>query len=327
MIKQEDQIFAVSLPLPFSLKQITAYVVESAGKLTIIDTGLHTKQTSDTWLQFFREKNWQWDQVKKIIVTHYHPDHYGFAGKLQEWSGASVYIAKMEYDQIQAFWNLSIGNSSSVAAFFASFGFPTERLFEITRHMESFRSVIEPHPVDVKWIQAEEEIEIGAEFYRVIHTPGHSQGHLSFLHENGNFFAGDVILPKITPNIPLLPKGDPNPLLTFFATLEKIDSLHIKKVYPAHGNVFYAVKQRTNEIKNHHYERLKKIKDILKTNLKQTGFQVCERLFHNRKLDIHNLRFAFSETLAHLEYLRLNGEIMRSTDAHTYYYFTNKTSD
>jgi glyoxylase-like metal-dependent hydrolase (beta-lactamase superfamily II) len=326
MSKVENQIYAVSLPLPFSLKQITAYVVEAEGKLTIIDTGLHTKQTCDTWLQFFQQKGWKWNQVEKIIVTHYHPDHYGFAGRLQEWSGASVYMAKLEYDQIQAFWNRSTGNPSEVSTFFTLYGFPLNRLSEITKHMESFRTIIEPHPVDIKWIQADEIVQIGAEPYQAIHTPGHSQAHLSFLHENGIFFAGDVILPSITPNIPLLPNGDPNPLATFFSTLKKIKHLDIQTVYPAHGNVFYSVKQRVDEIKKHHENRLKKIKDLLRTSSKQTGFQICELLFHNRELDIHNLRFAFSETLAHLEYLRLKGEIMRSRDEHVYYYFSKKTS-
>ncbi|WP_240876189.1 MBL fold metallo-hydrolase [Shimazuella soli] len=314
-------IFAVSLPLPFSLKQITAYVVEVGDKLTIIDTGLHTKQTSDTWQRFFHEKGWQWKQVEKIIVTHYHPDHYGFAGKLQEWSGASVYISKREYDQIQAFWNPTSGNPSEVATFFASYGFPSDRLHEITEHMEGFRAVIEPHPSVLKWLDEDERLAIGGESYQVIHTPGHSPGHLSFLHSSGTFFGGDVVLPSVTPNIPLMPYSDPNPLATFLSTLDKIKSLDIEMVYPAHGDVFYSVEQRIKEIKDHHGRRLEKIKAMVQGNSAQTGFQICEQLFSNRKLDIHNLRFAFSETLAHLEYLRLRGEIKRQFHEHGYQYF------
>jgi glyoxylase-like metal-dependent hydrolase (beta-lactamase superfamily II) len=187
--------------------------------------------------------------------------------------------------------------------------------------MEGFRSVIEPHPADVKWLQAKDKIKIGAEYYQVIQTPGHSQGHLSFLNENGVFFAGDVILPTITPNIPLLPNSDPNPLFTFFETLERIKSLPIQTVYPAHGDMFYAARQRTDEIKHHHYKRLNKIKGILKDKTHQNGFQICEQLFDNRKLNIHNLRFAFSETLAHLEYLRLKGEILQGWNENAYFYF------
>jgi glyoxylase-like metal-dependent hydrolase (beta-lactamase superfamily II) len=313
MFNKQDQIHRISLPLPFSLKQVTVYVVESNGELTLIDTGLHTEETRDVWQTFFRNHHWTWQQVEKIIITHYHPDHYGFAGVLQEWSGATVYMAEKEYNQIQSLWNRSAGDPAMVSSFFANYGFPTDRLTEITKHMESFRSIIEPHPIDFEWLEPSNTIQIGTSDYQIIETPGHSDGHLSFLHENeGSFFAGDIILPKITPNIPLLPGGDENPLATFFTTLDKINDLEIRLVYPAHGEPFYHVSKRIAEIKEHHDQRLQKIVNMMKDKQVMTGFQVCEQLFVHRNLDIHNLRFAFSETLSHLEYLRQIGELQRS---------------
>ena len=216
MSEIEQHIYPISLPLPYALKQITAYVVKDKDRLTIIDTGLHTSKTSKVWQQIFLDNKWDWNHVEKIIVTHYHPDHYGFAGELQRWSGATVHMAKSEYDQIQSFWNRIKGNPSQVASFFVKYGFPLDQLPAINRHMEDFRLVLEPHPQEVHFLQDGESVEIGGESFQVIKTPGHSDGHLSFLHDSGVFFAGDVILPKITPNIPLLPKGDPNPLSTFF---------------------------------------------------------------------------------------------------------------
>jgi glyoxylase-like metal-dependent hydrolase (beta-lactamase superfamily II) len=321
MSKSKHLIYAISIPLPFSLKQVTCYVIKGDEKLTIIDTGLHTKQTSDTWKRFFFEQGWSWRQVEKIIVTHYHPDHYGFAGQLQEWSGAPVYMAKIEHDQIQTFWDRKSGNAKQVSSFFISYGFPENRSFEITQHMEGFRSVIEPHPSYKKWLDAGEQIDISGENYDIIATSGHSKGHLSFLHNNGNFFAGDVILPAITPNIPLLPNSDPNPLQTFLDTLDKLKRLDIKVVYPAHGEAFRTLENRVEEIKAHHERRLLKLKGFLRDTEKQTGFEICENLFAHRPLDIHNLRFAFSETLAHLEYLRINGEIKKSKVDHVYHYY------
>jgi glyoxylase-like metal-dependent hydrolase (beta-lactamase superfamily II) len=313
-------IYSLSLPLPYSLKQVTVYIVKADNRLTIIDTGLHTNETSEIWRQFFQKNRWNWDQVEKIIVTHYHPDHYGFAGKLQEWSGAPLYMAREEFERIQFFWNPVEKNSQELAAFFFKYGFPTDQLAELTNHMEGFRLVIEPHPQDFHWIGEGDSIQIAKDTYKVVKTPGHSEGHLSFLQADGTFFAGDVILPKITPNIPLLPHGDINPLATFFATLDRLKTLDIQTVYPAHGDAFEGIEQRIGEIKTHHFKRLNKIYHILGDN-KWTGFQVCEQLFANRKLDIHNLRFAFSETLAHLEYLRQSDAIEQCVRDNVYYYF------
>jgi glyoxylase-like metal-dependent hydrolase (beta-lactamase superfamily II) len=314
-------IYRVSLPLPFSLKQVSAYVIASDDKLTIIDTGLHTKATEEAWKDFFQAKQWDWHQVEKIILTHYHPDHIGFAGVLQKWTKAPVWIAKKEYEQIQQFWHPTKGDSSLVSHFFALDGFPREKLPAIDKHMKDFCKVIEPYPSEYRWLDAGGSIEIGNTRFQLIATPGHSQAHVSlFAEKQGIFFAGDVLLPKITPNIPALPNSDPNPLATFLSTLDKISCLDINMVYPGHGEPFSEVKQRIEEIKQHHDHRLQKIVELVKDKQQMTGYQVCEQLFQHRKLDTHNLRFAFSETIAHLEYLRYSGSLRKSENKGIFHY-------
>jgi glyoxylase-like metal-dependent hydrolase (beta-lactamase superfamily II) len=302
-------ILAVSLPLPFALKQIIAYVVQIGNSLSIIDTGVHTEKTKEAWQQVFKERNWSFQQVEQIILTHYHPDHYGFAGTLQAWSRAKVYMAEREYHQIQSFWGHEFGNPTQITHFFRLYGFPLKLLDQITVHMKSFLPLIEPHP-NVTFITAGETIDIGGEPFRILHTPGHSDGHLSFFHEqSGILFGGDILLPNITPNIPLLPKSDPNPLDTFLCTLEGLKKLPIEKVYPAHGKGFSNYQERIEELKGHHQRRLDKIMQFVRSKCTVNGYEVCQYLFAGKNLDIHNLRFAFSETLAHLEYLRFAGEL------------------
>ncbi len=314
------EIIAISLPLPYSLKQITAYVIQNGSSLSIIDAGLHTEETEQAWKQLFVKQDWDFKQVEQIILTHYHPDHYGFAGTLQAWSGAEVFMSLQEYKKVQSFWNQENGNPSQVAEFFSHYGFPEAKLADITRHMEGFRPRIEPHP-QVHFIAAGDQITIGGELFHILHTPGHSEGHLSFWQEElGILLAGDVLLPKITPNIPLLPDGDPNPLQTFFYTLEQLKTLPIKIVYPAHGKAFSHYRERIEEIILHHEQRLSKIKHFILTKSSAHAFEVCQFLFAGKTLDTHNLRFAFSETLSHLEYLRLSGELQYEKQAGIFYY-------
>lgn len=315
------EIIAVSLPLPYSLKQITAYIVQKGDSLSIIDTGLHTMETSNTWKQIFAERNWSFKQVKQILLTHYHPDHYGFAGILQRWTEAEVFISKQEHQQIQSFWDRDRGNPAQVATFFQKYGFPKELLPSITLHMKGFRQVMEPHP-EVNFFRAGETIPIGGEIFHILHTPGHSEGHLSFWQpKQGVIFAGDVLLPKITPNIPLLPSSDPNPLQTFFHTLQKLKELPIRTVYPAHGNSFTQYQERIGQIMDHHEQRLARILQFMKYKGKVNGYEVCQELFRGKNLDTHNLRFAFSETLAHLMYLHLSGKVHQEERSGIFYYF------
>jgi len=118
---------------------------------------------------------------------------------------------------------------------------------------------------------------------------------------------GDFLLPKITPNISLWPGCDPNPLQSYLTTLEKMENLPVRRVYPAHGPAFDTYRKRIEELKEHHRNRLNRMKRLLE-NRPLPAADVCFAIFGSN-LSIHNLRFALSETLAHLEYLRYRGEV------------------
>jgi hypothetical protein len=79
-------------------------------------------------------------------------------------------------------------------------------------------------------------------------------------------------------------------------------------VFPSHGPVFDHYLDRIEELERHHDQRLALIGGIVKSRGGAHAYDVCRELF-GANLSIHNLRFALSETLAHLEYLRLRGKL------------------
>src|SRR5690606_39125613 len=102
-----------------------------------------------------------------------------------------------------------------------------------------------------------EYVQIGKLTFEVIFTPGHSDGLVTFFNkDNSVLFSTDHILPKITPNISYWFHGDPNPLQSYFHSLEKIERLDVNYVIPSHGKPFYGANQRIAELKAHHDERL-----------------------------------------------------------------------
>ena len=88
-------------------------------------------------------------------------------------------------------------------------------------------------------------------------------------------------------------------------------------VVPSHGNPFNGASKRIDEIRAHHDERLGVLIGILKNG--RTIYEATEKLF-KRQLTIHETRFAVDETLAHLEYLRYNGECQREIRDGKYWY-------
>jgi glyoxylase-like metal-dependent hydrolase (beta-lactamase superfamily II) len=304
-----EDIYEVPLPLPFALKVIKAYVIRGKNGITIVDTGLHTKEDIEVWHQVQQEIGFAWQDVNQIVLTHYHPDHYGLAGTIQQWTNAPVHISKKDFDQAQLFFSRTSDMPEVMAQFFSKHGLSREWVEQIPGHMRGFYEWVEPHPKPT-FIQAGEMIRLGDRDYEILHTPGHADGHLSFYDpERQWLIGGDFLLPKITPNISLWPKGDPNPLARYLETLDRMKELPVKRVFPSHGPVFDHYQERIEELKRHHQKRLEIMLDQVIERDGATVAEVCLATFGG-KLSIHNLRFAISETLAHLEYLRLNGELM-----------------
>ncbi len=317
-MKQWEDITRVSLPLPFPLKVIHSYLIRGSNGYTIIDTGLNYPESRSVWEKTKEEMGWKWSQVERIVLTHYHPDHYGMAGFLQQRTGAPVYVSRTDYEQAQLFWGEGSEQPEVLARFFAWHGLTGDILSEIPAHLRSFNKWVEPHPTPT-FIAGGEKILLGDREYQIFHTPGHADGHLSFYDpEREWLIGGDFLLPRITPNISLWPGCDPDPLATYLKTLDKMASLPVKKVFPSHGPVFEHYKERINELRKHHQQRLEEMKN--KVGNGSHAMKICNEHFgHN--LSIHNLRFALSETLAHLEYLVNQGELKREERDGVWYYF------
>jgi len=91
-----DDIYQVRLPLPYALNHVNCYLLRGDDGWTIIDTGLNTSQGRAGWQAAFDTLGIGPDDIDQIILTHVHPDHYGMAGWLQEWCGATVWLSPRE---------------------------------------------------------------------------------------------------------------------------------------------------------------------------------------------------------------------------------------
>src|SRR5436190_18481019 len=74
-------IYWLRMPLPFQLNHINLWLVEEDDGWTIVDTGINTPETRELWDKIFAEKL-SGKPVKRVIATHLHADHVGFAGSL-----------------------------------------------------------------------------------------------------------------------------------------------------------------------------------------------------------------------------------------------------
>ena len=79
----------LSMALPFQLNHINLWLLEDGDAWTIIDTGIGNAETRRLWAQILGKKH-----VKRVVVTHYHPDHAGNAAWLCERYGAEFWTTQ-----------------------------------------------------------------------------------------------------------------------------------------------------------------------------------------------------------------------------------------
>ncbi|UUI02239.1 MBL fold metallo-hydrolase [Oceanobacillus jeddahense] len=292
----------ITLSLPFRLNHVNCFIAEEADGYKILDAGLHNEDTAKVW-----EKELAGKRVTDIIVSHYHPDHFGYAGKLQEKTNARVWMPEIDLQAALQAWEKPF--LEKLKANYHRAGIPEDISGALAENTAAFAPLVTPYPKVENILKEGETLQFGKYAYEIIHTPGHSDGLVTFYNrENNVLLSTDHILPKITPNISYWFHGDSNPLENYLHSLKKIKKLDVEWVIPSHGDPFQNASKRISEIEAHHAERLSSLKEMLKTRL--TVYETMEKLFP-KKLAVHDTRFAVGETLAHLEYLRLAGECGR----------------
>ncbi|TNJ66584.1 MBL fold metallo-hydrolase [Paenibacillus hemerocallicola] len=301
-----ETLIQIKVPLPFPLRWVNSYVIRSRSGWTLIDPGLRTPEAEELWNRAMKELDLPLSALDSIVLTHHHPDHYGLSGWFQERSGAQVHISQTGKEQVRALWGEGETMSATLLELFRKHGMEGETLALMTEHMSGFLPQLSPQP-ELTVIDTERHFPLGDRPYRPFVTPGHAAGHVCFLdEERSELFCGDHVLPQITPNVSYIPGFDDNPLHSYLQSLEEVGRLKVDMAYPGHRDPFRTFAQRTAEIIGHHEERLAAMEDRL--DEPRTSYTVCRAFFGDR-LSIHQLRFALSETIAHLLYLREEGRI------------------
>ncbi|HEY8449112.1 MAG TPA: MBL fold metallo-hydrolase [Bacillota bacterium] len=302
-----DGIFLIEIPIPTPLRSVNCYLARGRDGWTIVDTGFHTEETELAWHTAFRELGVRPAEVKQIVVTHHHGDHYGAAGWLQQQTGAVVLILDRELPRARRIWEDDY--PPRVSAFMLSHGMPADIANTLAEEYERARRRALPH-AQLTPVREGERITIGDRAFEVIWAPGHSDGLMVLWNvEERLLIADDMILGEISPNISLWPGGAPDPLAHYLASLDKVSRLPARLTLTGHREPVHDLARRSRELREHHAHRLAETRRF--TGARATGWEVACRLFQHALNSVSNMRFALTETVAHLEHLCGRGELVR----------------
>jgi glyoxylase-like metal-dependent hydrolase (beta-lactamase superfamily II) len=305
----------ISMPLPFQLDHINLWLIEDEDGWTIVDTGIGDEKTRSLWEQIFSKvKN-----VKRVILTHYHPDHAGNAAWLCKRFGAEMWTTQGEYLTAHAVRSSSAGyTSEAVLEVFRRNGLPEERAARMAaiRGNNRYSALVPEFPYSYRRIIEGDSVRIGPQVWKAIIGHGHAPEHLSLYCEALKVvIAGDMLLSTISTNVSVWsidPEGDP--LRLFLESIARYRELpEDVLVLPSHGKPFRGAHTRVEQLEKHHAARFGELKDALRAAERSAG-ELLGVLFR-RPLDAHQTFFAMGEAIAHLHYLYYAGEARRAVGA------------
>lgn len=316
-----SDLWSIPVPMPpvSPLRYVSVYVLAGESDVTLVDAGWDSDDAWDALCGGLAGIGASMTDVHGCLVTHQHFDHIGLARRIRAASDAWIALHPADRDVIAApdfrdrlrasdadvRWLLRLGASPVEA----------ERLRGRHQSAEDPRGTF---ALPDRLVEHDEVLELPGWRLRAVHTPGHTPGHLCFVApERRLFFAGDHVLPRISPNIAADRRPGTDALGDFLTSLARVADEPVDEVLPAHEWRFRGLDVRSAQLQDHHEARLAELVDVVARHPDGVPWDLAGELTWSRswdRYDGHMRVSAVNETTAHLLHLVERGVVVASGD-------------
>ncbi len=300
------RVHRISVPTPFYVGPVNVYLIEE-DPLTLIDAGPRHEGSLEALRDGLVLLGHKLSDIKRIIISHAHSDHYGLAQLVVEESGATAYIHEWDAPAVSADTDYHAYRALLTAA-----GVPREAIDRMEAGYEKFKGFA--YPLErVEKLKDEDEILFEHESLTVVHTPGHTPGSICLVRTSNRLvFASDTVLKTITPNPVLSP--DPidgarrfQSLGEYLVSLARIRGLAPTILKGGHGDDVTDYDEHFHRMYRFTNARQSKLLSLLPKN-GATAWEASMLLF--RDAGGYHRFLALSETVAHLDYAVAEGKLV-----------------
>ena len=304
------------MPLPFSLGHINLWLLEDDDGWATVDTGVCVDESKRVWRKTFRD-TMAGQPLRRVIVTHMHPDHVGCAGWLSDHFDAPLWMSREEYLLCRILVS-DTGRATPVDGnrFYTAAGFQPDQMDFYHKMFGMFGKYVSHIPESHHRIKDTDKIRIGDYEWEVIVGRGHSPEHACLYSAQINtLISGDQLLPTISSNVSVYPTEPlADPLTDWLESLEMLKSRVPGDVLvlPAHGKPFRGAHQRLDALIAEHRDSLDKLVTIC--DEPKRSVDVFPALFKS-KINSSNLIMATGESIALLNFLMNENRISVERDS------------
>lgn len=306
-----DGVHQIKIPSPGGVPwQTNVYLLEGSDGHIMVDTGWDSQEALWALQEGVKAANLKLRDIKQVVITHIHPDHYGLSAKMKQICGAQVAIHRVDADLIFPRYKDFNDLLKKIGEMLRQNGVPDDELPQLKEASLWMNKYV---TTDLPEVRLEDGDKIANDSFEleVLWTPGHSPGHVCLYERERKFLlSGDHVLFDTTPHVSFNPNSGSNPLGDYISSLKKLDRLKIHFTLPGHGPVFNALGLRVDGILAHHEERKGAIMRALNSGL-QTAYAIAQQIpwraggasVSFQDLAIWDRRMAVTETISHLKLL------------------------
>jgi glyoxylase-like metal-dependent hydrolase (beta-lactamase superfamily II) len=311
MIPAAPGVHWIRMPLPYSLDHVNLWLLEDGDGWTMVDAGLGNDETLENWRRILSGPAGG-RPVRRIVGTHFHPDHLGLAGRLAQETGAELWMTRNEWLTGRMLFLAGDEVGALQAAFLRSHGLPEAGAEIQAARGNTYRRRSSGIPPTYRRLQGGDVLEIGGRHWQVIIGEGHSPEHAClYCQETRILISGDQVLPTISPNVAVQwfePEADP--LSAFLSSNRRLAQLpEGTLVLPSHGRIFTELHRRLSSLERHHARRIAALAEACAQE-PRSAYDLLDKLLL-RMLDDRQIGFVLGETIAHLVHLERDGRLRR----------------
>lgn len=312
-IEVADGVLWARLPLPMALDHVNVYALREDDGWSLVDTGLHWK-AGRAALDALLAGPLGGQPVRRVVLTHHHPDHIGMAGIFAD-RGAELLASRVAWltgrmmvldpqdrpTEEQVLFRRRAGVVGPALKAYAA-----ERPF-------NFADCVLPLPMGFTRLRDGDRLRLGGRDWLVRLGEGHAPEHVS-LWCDGLVLSGDQIIPGISSNIGVYPsEPDADPLAGWLDSCRSCLTFAADQlVLPGHKRPFYGLGTRLEQLIDNHVHALERIERALKVAPK-TAAEIFPELFR-REIGGREAGLALVEAVAHLNHLHHAGRVSRKLD-------------
>lgn len=305
-------ILWLRLALPFRLDHVNIYLIEDGPGYAVVDTGIGDAATRAVW-EGLLAGLLHARPLTRVIATHCHPDHVGMAGWLCERLAVPLLMSQTEYLTVLTIHlDPEALNAEPYRSFYLGHGLDAATTANLLSNGHRYLRMVTGLPRTFRRLIAGEVLRLGARGFEVLSGGGHSPEQVMlYCAADRLLLCADQMLARISPNISVQamdPEGDP--LGIFLRSLAELrralpaDTL----VLPGHNLPFVGLPARVDELAAHHAARCAAILAAC-MHAGHTAAELVPVVFGRPIEDPHQMGFAFSEALAHVNLMQRQGRL------------------